>query len=45
VDYTAGDGSPLTGAVQKVDFDSKGGIELTIDGVSGISPAQISGVS
>ena len=45
VDYTAGDGSPLTGAVQKVDFDSKGNIDLTIDGVTGISPAQIAGVS
>jgi flagellar basal-body rod modification protein FlgD len=45
VDYTAADGSSATGAVQKVDFDSKGGIELTIDGVTGISPAQIAGVS
>lgn len=45
VDYTAADGSTATGAVQKVDFDSKGGIELTIDGVTGISPAQIAGVS
>jgi len=45
VDYTADDGSTVTGAVQKVDFDSKGNIDLTIDGVTGISPAQIAGVS
>jgi flagellar basal-body rod modification protein FlgD len=45
VDYTAADGSKASGAVQKVDFDSKGNIDLTIDGVTGISPAQIAGVS
>ncbi|HXD59533.1 MAG TPA: flagellar hook capping FlgD N-terminal domain-containing protein [Thermoleophilaceae bacterium] len=45
VDYTAADGSTASGAVQKVDFDSKGNIDLTIDGVTGISPAQIAGVS
>jgi flagellar basal-body rod modification protein FlgD len=44
VDYTDSDGNTTTGAVQKVDFDSKGGIELTINGVTGISPAQIAGV-
>jgi flagellar basal-body rod modification protein FlgD len=44
VDYTAADGSAASGAVQKVDFDSKGAIELTIDGVTGISPSQIAGV-
>jgi flagellar basal-body rod modification protein FlgD len=44
VDYTAADGTAATGAVQKVDFDSKGAIQLTIDGVTGISPSQIAGV-
>jgi flagellar basal-body rod modification protein FlgD len=44
VDYTAADGSAASGAVQKVDFDSKGAIQLTIDGVTGISPSQIAGV-
>jgi flagellar basal-body rod modification protein FlgD len=44
VDYTAADGSAATGAVQKVDFDTKGAIELTIDGVTGVSPSQIAGV-
>jgi flagellar basal-body rod modification protein FlgD len=44
VDYTATDGSAATGSVQKVDFDSKGAIELTIDGVTGVSPSQIAGV-
>jgi flagellar basal-body rod modification protein FlgD len=44
VDYTAADGTAATGSVQKVDFDSKGAIQLTIDGVTGISPSQIAGV-
>ena len=44
VDYTAADGSSTTGAVDKVDFDSKGGILLTIAGVTGVSPSQIAGV-
>jgi flagellar basal-body rod modification protein FlgD len=44
VDYTATDGTAASGAVQKIDFDSKGAIELTVDGVTGISPSQIAGV-
>jgi len=44
VDYTAADGSAASGAVQQVDFDSQGAIKLTIDGVTGVSPAQIAGV-
>jgi flagellar basal-body rod modification protein FlgD len=44
VDYAAGDSSTATGTVQKVDFASDGSIELTIDGVTGISPTKISGV-
>jgi flagellar basal-body rod modification protein FlgD len=44
VDYTAADGSSATGPVDKVDFDSKGGILLTIAGVTGVSPSQIAGV-
>ena len=44
VDYTAADGTPASGSVQKVDFDSKGAIQLTIDGVEGIAPSQIAGV-
>jgi flagellar basal-body rod modification protein FlgD len=44
VDYTAADGSAASGAVQQVDFDSQGAIQLTIDGVTGVSPSQIAGV-
>jgi flagellar basal-body rod modification protein FlgD len=44
VDYTAADGSAASGAVDKVDFDAQGAIQLTIDGVTGVSPSQIAGV-
>jgi flagellar basal-body rod modification protein FlgD len=44
VNYTAADGSSATGAVQQVDFNSQGAIQLTIDGVTGVSPSQIAGV-
>jgi flagellar basal-body rod modification protein FlgD len=44
VDYTAADSSTASGKVDKVDFDSKGSIQLTINGVTGISPSQIAGV-
>jgi flagellar basal-body rod modification protein FlgD len=44
VDYEADDKSTSTGNVQKVDFDSDGSIQLTIDGVTGISPSKITGV-
>jgi flagellar basal-body rod modification protein FlgD len=44
VDYTADDSSTVTGSVQKVDFGSDGAIQLTIDGVTGISPSKITGV-
>jgi len=44
VDYTATDGTAASGSVQKVDFDAQGAIQLTIDGVTGVSPSQIAGV-
>jgi flagellar basal-body rod modification protein FlgD len=44
VDYTAADGTATTGLVQKVDFAADGSANMTIDGVTGIKPAQITGV-
>lgn len=44
VDYTAADGSAATGLVQKVDFAADGTAEMTIDGITGIKPAAITGV-
>jgi flagellar basal-body rod modification protein FlgD len=44
VDYTAADGSAATGLVQKVDFAADGSAEMTIDGITGIKPAAITGV-
>ena len=44
VSYDDGGGAPVTGVVQRVDL-GEGGPTLTINGVSGIAPGQLSDVT
>ena len=44
VNYTAADGTAMSGLVKKVDFGSDGTVHLTIDGGTTITPSDVSGV-
>jgi flagellar basal-body rod modification protein FlgD len=44
VDYTGADGTSAEGSVQQVDFAADGSVNLTVDGQSGVTLAQITGV-
>jgi flagellar basal-body rod modification protein FlgD len=44
VDYTLSDGTSAQGSVRQVDFASDGSVNLTVDGQSGVTLAQVTGV-